>query len=305
MAKKKSKSSKTIKTAQYWTKTCSNPKCNFEYPNWFTVCPRCHMPWTRPTPSEVEKLEKIPAKKTIKIVVKITEESPENPITDVKLAFTADGGNSWFQVPMEKYQDYYVAEIEGMPFGSKVIYYIEAEDASGEKFIENNDGKYFSYYVEPQKAAEQIPNTTHKEIPKSTIENQDKDFLSEALKKGTQPSPPQIQSQNKPPQQRTVPQKVSPLHPVKVPQKVPQSQQSRVLQKVPPLQPIKVPHRVPQPQQEFTLQGSQQITNQNNEMTIFGKPQLKIDENLKICPNCQSKIKKLWTTCPICGAKDI
>ena len=38
--------------------------------------------------------------------------------------------------------------------------------------------------------------------------------------------------------------------------------------------------------------------------TIFGKPQTEIDPELKICPYCQSKIKKMWSTCPICG-KDI
>jgi len=36
-------------------------------------------------------------------------------------------------------------------------------------------------------------------------------------------------------------------------------------------------------------------------LTIFGKLQTQIDPDLKICPYCNSKIKKLWSTCPICG----
>ena len=36
-------------------------------------------------------------------------------------------------------------------------------------------------------------------------------------------------------------------------------------------------------------------------VTIFGKLQTQIDPDLKICPYCKSKIKKLWSTCPICG----
>ncbi|MFX1274889.1 MAG: hypothetical protein ACFFBP_14950 [Promethearchaeota archaeon] len=35
-------------------------------------------------------------------------------------------------------------------------------------------------------------------------------------------------------------------------------------------------------------------------LTIFGKPQTQIDPNLITCPNCNSKIKNIWTSCPIC-----
>ena len=38
--------------------------------------------------------------------------------------------------------------------------------------------------------------------------------------------------------------------------------------------------------------------------TIFGTPQTKIDPDLKVCSYCNSKIKKMWSTCPICG-KDL
>ena len=32
-----------IKTTRYFTKTCSN--CEFEYPNWFTNCPKFGLAW--------------------------------------------------------------------------------------------------------------------------------------------------------------------------------------------------------------------------------------------------------------------
>jgi hypothetical protein len=38
-----------------------------------------------------------------------------------------------------------------------------------------------------------------------------------------------------------------------------------------------------------------------NDATIFGKPQTQIDPELKVCVHCKSKIKKMWSTCPICG----
>ena len=35
--------------------------------------------------------------------------------------------------------------------------------------------------------------------------------------------------------------------------------------------------------------------------TIFGTLQTQIDPELKVCSFCNSKIKKMWSTCPICG----
>ena len=324
MAKKKEKLTAKIKTSRYWTKTCSNPKCNFEYPNWFTSCPKCHTSWTQSTSAVFDKMDKIPSKKTIKIVVKITDESPENPIIDVRLRFTADGGNSWFQVPMEKHQDFYLSEIEEMPLGSKVIYYIEAEDASGEIYIENNDGKYFAYYVETQPTVKQSAIKAQKKTRQQQREGDvsDKPFLYEsqnfkktvnALEKKTQQIVSQIQTQSKPPQEEVIfqdksqPQPVkkgSPLHPVKVPQKGSPIKKSQV-------QPVKIPQKsnsvLTPPRQKITkpkVQEPQQPKIQDNELTIFGKPQRKIDENLKVCPNCQSKIKSVWTSCPICGYRE-
>jgi hypothetical protein len=42
----------------------------------------------------------------------------------------------------------------------------------------------------------------------------------------------------------------------------------------------------------------------SNKMTIFGTPQTQVDPNLKLCPHCNSKIKKMWSKCPLCG-KDV
>ncbi len=324
MAKKKEKLTAKIKTSRYWTKTCSNPKCNFEYPNWFTSCPKCHTSWTQSTSAVIDKMEKIPSKKTIKIVVKITDESPENPIIDVRLRFTADGGNSWFQVPMEKQQDFYLSEIEEMPLGSKVIYYIEAEDASGEIYIENNEGKYFAYYVGPQPAVKQSTVKSQKKTGQAPLEGEvlDKPFLYEsqnysntikALEKKSKQLFSQTQTPRKLPQEQVIfqdksqPQPVkkgSLLQPVKIPKKGSPLKKSQV-------QPVKIPQKsnsvqVP-PRQEIIkqkVQEPQQPKIQDNELTIFGKPQRKIDENLKVCPNCQSKIKSIWTSCPICGYRE-
>jgi len=333
MAKKKDKQSKKIKTSRYWTKTCSNPQCNFEYPNWFTVCPKCHTPWTITTSVSSDQLEKIPSKKTIKIVVKITDETPENPVSEVRLGFTADGGNSWYQVPMEKHQDYYISEIEEMPLGSKVIYYIEAEDALGEIFTENNDGKYFSYYVESQPTVapsvqeaqkQALPFPPVSEIPEkpfliesqSTIKQNYSKIIDTLEKKSQQilsekqipikPPEQEVGSQVKPlPQTAQIPKRVRQLPSIEIPQKGSRLQPVKVPPKGSPLQPIKAPQKPIQPRQEIFQQEPQQPKIREDEMTIFGRPQRKIDENLKVCPNCESKIKKLWTTCPICGAKNV
>ncbi|MFW9987140.1 MAG: hypothetical protein ACFFC3_00625, partial [Candidatus Odinarchaeota archaeon] len=109
-----------IKTTRYFTKSCS--KCSFEYPNWFTNCPKCGTAWDD---SEVIATHKEAHKKTIKIVVKITEEDFNKSISYVNLIFSADQGKSWYQMVMEAKLDYYIAEIVEVPVGSVIIYYIE------------------------------------------------------------------------------------------------------------------------------------------------------------------------------------
>ena len=140
----KKKKSLGIKTTRYFTKTCT--KCKFEYPNWFTNCPKCGAAWDS---VEAEKTTgaKEALKKTIKIVVKITEEDFNNTLERVKLIFSADQGRSWYQMEMENQLDFFIAEITDVPVGSDIIYYIEVILIHGEQVIENNEGNYFHYKV--------------------------------------------------------------------------------------------------------------------------------------------------------------
>ena len=50
---------------------------------------------------------------------------------------------------------------------------------------------------------------------------------------------------------------------------------------------------------EQTPQEQKRLLQEN--LTIFGKPQTQIDPNLRECPHCNSKIKNIWSVCPICG----
>ena len=220
-----------IKTSRYFTKHCA--KCGSEYPNWFTNCPSCGASWDETSKELGKAHEKL--KKTIKILVKITKEDFNEAISNVKLIFSADKGKSWYQTNMDFTTDYFAAEIVDVPIGSLIIYYIEVDLADGEKFIENNEGKYFYYNVGAiTEETEEIP-------PES-----DSKIIQENLEKVT-----------------SIPQDY------KMPEKV-----------------------IPENQSQ-----------ENNDMTIFGKPQTEIDPDLRICPHCNSKIKKMWSACPFCGGK--
>ncbi len=219
-----------IKTSRYFTKTCDN--CQSEYPNWFTNCPSCGVAWdTVEKKDETEKPLEIADTKTIKIVVKITEEDFEEAINRVQLLFSADQGKSWYQMIMDVKLDYFIAEIAEVPTGSIIIYYVEVYLESGEKVIENNEGKYFYYQVG-------APITEIKEEP-------------------------------------------------------PQEQAEIIQDNVAQL--ISSDDNIP------NIQDYKEPT--NDELTIFGLPQKKVEPDLKECPKCQSKIKKMWTVCPICGQK--
>ncbi len=220
-----------IKTARYYTKKCDN--CNSEYPNWFTNCPNCGKAW-----DEVKEIQDASGnlKKNIKIVVKITEEDFTEAINIVKLIFSANQGQNWYQIKMDMKMDYFIAEIAEVPIGSVIMYYIEVRLENGETFIENNNGQYFFYKVG------------------STIEeNETEPFESEANLINENITDSQIPVQN----------------------------YKEDLQTVNDNQPAS-----------------------NNNTTIFGKPQTQVDPNLKVCPHCNSKIKKMWSKCPLCG-KDV
>lgn len=217
MAKDKKKIG--IKTSKYYTKNCT--ACGSSYPNWFTNCPKCGLGWdeAKESAKEVENI-----KKTIKIVVKITEEDFEESINMVQLIFSGDQGKSWFKTKMAIESDYFIAEIEDVPHGTIIIYYIEVFLANGEKYIENNEGKYFYYKVgAPIEESEEEPSASDSK----TIQNN-------------------ITSQN------------------------PNSSISEA---------------------------------SNQKISVFGKPQTEIDPDLKTCSKCNSKIKKVWNTCPFCGNK--
>ncbi len=220
-----------IKTARYYTKQCDN--CSSEYPNWFTNCPNCGTAW-----DEAKEIQDASEnlKKNIKIVVKITEEDFTEAINIVKLMFSANQGQSWYQIRMDVKMDYFIAEIAEVPIGSVIMYYIEVSLEKGETFIENNNGKYFYYKVGSS-------------IEENEIE------------------PPESES-------KLIRDNITDSH-------IPPQDYNKDLKTVYDIKP-----------------------GTNNTTTIFGKPQTQVDPNLKLCPHCNSKIKKMWSKCPLCG-KDV
>lgn len=273
MAKNKKKTL-GIKTTRYFTKTCSN--CRLEYPNWFTNCPKCGVAW-----DEAEEIEESGElkKKTIKIVVKITEEDFDNKLEQVKLIFSADHGKSWYQMKMEKQLDYFIAEIAEVPIGSLIIYYIEVNLVYGEKVIENNDGKYYLYNVgitfeeRPQKATtfEEEKFDSKEEAKEYDIPDERRVEAHKSLKKESFVLNDSITS--------IKPDDLKAVRPIANLDKVKKNLSDSFIQ--PPIKPI-----------DYKVEKS---------LTIFGTPQTQIDPDLRMCPHCNSKIKKMWSTCPICG----
>ena len=266
-----------IKTTRYFTKNCT--KCNFEYPNWFTNCPKCGVAWDE---AEIEEFEESgePKKKTIKIVVKITEEDFDNKLDAVKLIFSADHGKTWYQMKMEIKMDYFIAEIVEVPIGSLIIYYIEVILVNGERVIENNDGKYYLYKVGiPLGQTERKPIKEEIEMKKAHIRQ-----VPQRVQEDTLPKEKKVDSTGKLTKQMFVkstmiPQKSHQI--IKTSDEELLQQDTKISMVTPPKKPI-----------EYKIEDS---------TTIFGKPQTQIDPELKICPYCKSKIKKMWSTCPICG----
>jgi len=265
-----------IKTSRYFTKTCS--KCNFEYPNWFTNCPKCGVAWDE---AEIEEFEESgePKKKTIKIVVKITEEDFDNKLAAVKLIFSADHGKTWYQMKMEVKLDYFIAEIVEVPIGSLIIYYIEVILVNGEIIIENNDGNYYDYKVGfPLEQTEKEPIKEEVKMKKAQILQ-----TPERVQDYNLPTEKKVDSTGKLTKQMFVKSTMIPQksHQIKDQPIKTSDKDSKISMVKPPKKPM-----------EYKIEDS---------TTIFGKPQTQIDPELKICPSCNSKIKKMWSTCPICG----
>jgi hypothetical protein len=268
MAKDKKKSI-GIKTTRYFTKTCS--KCKFEYPNWFTNCPKCGAAWDEEEIELEGSKDGIP-KKTIKIVVKITEEDFDDSIENVKLIFSADQGNNWYQIDMDNKEEYFIAEVTDVPIGSIIIYYIEVFLGNKDRVIENNEGKYYHYRVgtslEQERSMEQRSNLKPDNSAKQTFPSKPNIPLTKTNEYIKPESPKQVN--------HFEPEEKRPAKFVSF---------DKTQKVIKPTEPPKYYDPV-------------------DNLTIFGKPQTEIDPNLKLCPYCNSKIKKIWSTCPICG-KDI
>ncbi|MBN1214005.1 MAG: hypothetical protein JXA99_01050 [Candidatus Lokiarchaeota archaeon] len=248
---KEKKSKLGIKTARFFTKTCSN--CNKEYPNWFVSCPSCGTAWDMEEGKETHEKELF-TKKNVKIVAKITEEDFKEPIDTVNLIFSGDQGKSWYKIKMEYKTDYYLAEIIEVPIGAKIIYYIEVILRNGEIIIENNEENYFIYKVG------------------TTVED---------------PKDVQKQELNEP--EKNIPQRpeeyFKPSNEIKSEQPVIYNDQTNNQNEI-------APEYIENPKEFFK---------DMKDLTIFGLPQTEKDPDLKDCPNCYSKIKKMWNICPICG----
>jgi hypothetical protein len=131
----------------------------------------------------------------------------------------------------------------------------------GEKVIENNEGKYFFY-----KVGEPISETETKD-EKRKNKNVKNSFTEPPSKPKIYQKPP-IET---PPQKTYVTREMV--------------KQSTAI----PHEKVKAPEMTSP--KEYTTDTA----------TIFGKPQIEIDPDLKVCSYCNSKIKKMWSTCPICG----
>jgi len=265
MARDKKKSI-GIKTARYFTKTCSS--CKYEYPNWFTNCPKCNTAWDEED-ARVDIIQGEILKKTIKIVVKITEEDFDEKIEDVKLIFSADKGNNWFQISMENKNEYFIAEIADVPIGSMVIYYIEVILQNEEIVVENNEGQFYHYKVGTTIEQEKADGKKKEIKPKNSVK---KAFPSDSEIYNLESN---------------------------------EYDQNTILEKKDHLKPeVKKPVKFVSFENTYNNTKIPKSYDPENNRTIFGRPQTQIDPDLKICPYCNSKIKKEWSTCPICG-KDI
>jgi len=285
---KKKKITFGIKTARYFTKTCT--KCRDEYPNWFTNCPKCGAAWDE-LEFQAIKGDEDYLKKTIKIVVKITEEDFDESLKEVQLVFSADNGKNWYQMKMDNKLDYFIAEIAEVPVGSLIIYYIVVFLVNGEKVIENNDGQYFLYKVGLSlEDTEREQPTSRRELTGEFIEDSSAVAKEYSVPKET-PHKPEGPSTNI---MKTAP---SPL-----PQQIFRPKKKKERKELIPITEINKPDKIFQSKTAYiqpprTPAEYRAVDN----LTIFGKPQTQIDPDLKVCPHCNSKIKKMWSTCPICG----
>jgi hypothetical protein len=160
--------------------------------------------------------------------------------------------------------DYFIAEIDEIPAGSIIIYYIEVYLENGERIIENNDNQYYYYKV----------GVSIGEPEEKTTESEKKAFTDKIQEA---PIKPQQYSKTTSESQRSGTYITRDMV----------EQSTRIAQE-------SIRSKADAISQKQSSKG----------LTIFGKPQTKIDPELKVCTYCKSKIKKMWSTCPICG-KDL
>ncbi|TXT58976.1 MAG: hypothetical protein BAJALOKI2v1_270004 [Promethearchaeota archaeon] len=265
--KKPEKSSNLgIKTSRYFTRKC--PNCGAEFAYWFTICPKCKKAWDDMKQEDSPKRIK---RKNVKIVVKITEEDFEEPIDKISLVFSADRGRTWYRQGMENQVEYYISEIPDVPVKAVIIYYIEVLLENGNQIIENNEGKYF-YYKVGKLEEESISEPSKKEAQQ--IEKN----ISESLQDKKDYYTPKDVS-------KTTDQSMQVQEPIIL-------EKNEKTANVEPLEPT---------QEVSEYEDIEDSSEEEKELTIFGKPQTEVDPELKVCPHCNSKIKKMWSTCPICG----
>ncbi|MHA1820796.1 MAG: zinc ribbon domain-containing protein [Promethearchaeota archaeon] len=330
MAKKK------IKTSRYWTRKCEN--CGFEYPNWFTNCPRCHADWHGETKrdntinqtnlggsnsqqSEATTINQAPTsadlnQKTVRIIAQIAEEG--FVIKEITIFFSADGGVSWFSMPMFKENDYFVAEIQNVPLHSIIVYYLKIIDAEGNEFIENNDGEYYYYEVEDFTISdnENIPS----ESGSIASEVSDNTRLRNTPQLGADWTPSQSATHAEAPSsfkntENTPPPLVFDQD-NSVDNTHTEKQESVIKKNGIIFKPIETPPIIEEDDAEAgdtdnstideyitDSNSTENLEDETPEVIFTPLPKAKTEDgNLKICPNCKSKIKKDWTICPICGA---
>lgn len=191
MAKDKARK---IKTSRYWTRTCEN--CKYEFPNWFVQCPRCKHVWgeksnegiqTQSIKAEIPKDSKL---KTVRIIANIDEE--EVRISSLTIYFSGDNGISWFQMPMIRENDYFVAEIQNVPTHSTIIYYLRGVDEKGMEFIEDNNAEFYYYNVFEELEEENVYSKAQEpEIESPPISNNTTPILKE-IKEDIEEGPVQI-----------------------------------------------------------------------------------------------------------------
>jgi len=250
---------KKIKTTRYWTRKC--PNCTFEYPNWFTVCPKCHASWkgeggisvseTSATPEQITQPQETAPEieKTIKIIAQLTEDDVK--ISKLTLFFSADNGISWFQMDMVREGEYFAADIMNVPINSTIVYYLKGVDENNMEFTEDNNQNYYYYRVTESVEAE-LPETR----PPVTAPTES------AAPYTSQPS----------------------------------------AEKQSPVQTLLPTH---QPQHELDIPPvplKQGTASSQSGVVFTPLDQVQRDANLKLCPNCKSKIKSDWGICPICGS---